>query len=311
MRPHLEDTADPAVTAMAAAGAAPTPTVIETGLGPVECAVAGDGPAILALHGGMGGYDQGLLLIRSAVDRPGYRCIAVSRPGYLGTPISAGPPPERQADLFAVTLDALGIDRAAVIAVSAGGPSALQFAARHRDRCRGLVLISACSGQLDVPWRIRWTFAALSLAARLPAVGARLLARPRTDPDRAHRRAIPDPVLRARTLKDPHTGPLLAALRDSTSTRLVERLPGTGNDMAQFRMATPSPAAAITAPVLVVHGTADRVVPFRHAQAVAEQVPQAELLAIEGGEHVCLFTHRDVVRARVLSFLAAHVPPSG
>jgi hypothetical protein len=40
----------------------------------------------------------------------------------------------------------------------------------------------------------------------------------------------------------------------------------------------------------------------------ASRVPGAELLAIEGGEHVAIFTHRDEVRARSGRFLGAHAP---
>jgi pimeloyl-ACP methyl ester carboxylesterase len=55
--------------------------------------------------------------------------------------------------------------------------------------------------------------------------------------------------------------------------------------------------------VLGFHGTADEIVSFSHAQALAERVPGAELVAIEGGEHVCLFTHRQMIRARLRDFL--------
>jgi pimeloyl-ACP methyl ester carboxylesterase len=68
----------------------------------------GEGPAVLALHGAMGGYDQGLILART-IGPPGYRFVSVSRPGYLGTPLCAGRTPEEQADLLAHLLDALGI----------------------------------------------------------------------------------------------------------------------------------------------------------------------------------------------------------
>ena len=44
---------------------APTPTIIKTRRGPVEYAEYGEGPAVLALHGAMGGYDQSLLLART------------------------------------------------------------------------------------------------------------------------------------------------------------------------------------------------------------------------------------------------------
>ena len=96
---------------------------------------------MLAVHGAMGGYDQGVILAR-AIGAPGYRHVAVSRPGYLGAPLTAGQTPEEQADCCAAILDALGIVAAAVMAVSGGGPCARQFTLRHRARCRGLVLVA-------------------------------------------------------------------------------------------------------------------------------------------------------------------------
>jgi pimeloyl-ACP methyl ester carboxylesterase len=57
--------------------------------------------------------------------------------------------------------------------------------------------------------------------------------------------------------------------------------------------------------VLVVHGTGDRVVPFEHGLRVARIAPRAELMTINGGEHVALFTHVDLIRARIASFIAS------
>ncbi len=121
---------------------------MSTGRGPVEYAEWGDGPAVLLLHGAMGGYDQGYIL-GLTVGEPGYRYVAVSRPGYLGTPLTAGRTPQEQADLCAELLDALGNDRAAGMAVSGGGPCALQFALRHCHRCWALILVSTCSGPIE------------------------------------------------------------------------------------------------------------------------------------------------------------------
>ena len=62
-------------------GLDPRPVMIKTRLGVVECAVVGEGAAILLLHAAMGGYDQGLLPGRAALGNAGYRFIAVSQPG--------------------------------------------------------------------------------------------------------------------------------------------------------------------------------------------------------------------------------------
>ncbi len=42
-----------------------TPPLVRTSRGTIECAMGGEGPAILAIHGGMGGHDQSWLLARA------------------------------------------------------------------------------------------------------------------------------------------------------------------------------------------------------------------------------------------------------
>ena len=90
--------------------------------------------------------------------------------------------------------------------------------------------------------------------------------------------------------------------------QMAARLPGTINDTAHFAAMDDFPLTAINAPVLIIHGTADVVVPFAHAERVVREVSNAELMAIEGGPHVALFTHLASIRARVGEFLAAHAP---
>ena len=64
------------------------------------------------------------------------------------------------------------------------------------------------------------------------------------------------------------------------------------------------PLERITVPTLVVHGTSDSFVPFAQARALACRVPGAEMLTIEGGEHVSIYTHRAQVRATIDRFLS-------
>ncbi len=275
--------------------------LLATALGSVECVVTGTGPAVLAVHGAMGGCDQSLLLARAAVGEPGFQFIAVSRPGYLGTPLTSGKAPEEQADLCAAILDSLGIARAAVVAVSGGGQCALQFALRHPGRCLRLVMISGCSAQLTVKLPLR--FHLMKLLARTPFLVTAMRKRAARQPEEAVRRSIPDPEMRARTLSDPEAGPMLIELQSSTMDRLKERMPGTLNDIEQSRRPFNYPLEQISAPVLVVHGTADQVVPVAQAKALGSRVPGAEMLLIEGGEHVTLFTHLHEIRSRVSQFI--------
>ena len=256
---------------------------------------------MLLLHGAMGGYDQAHHLGLAALGPEGFRRIAPSRPGYLGTPLARGTTPEQQADLYAALLDALSIARAAAIAVSGGGQSALQFALRHPGRCSALVMISACSATLTGP--VPFRFRMMTLMARFPVLLAALNRRAAANPAALARRAIPDPVLCEQTLRDPETGPLLRAHLASVSDRMPARLPGTRNDIANARAHFDYPLAAIATPALIVHGTADEAVPFAHAQRLAATLPGAELLTIPGGMHTSLFTHRALIQARVRTFI--------
>jgi pimeloyl-ACP methyl ester carboxylesterase len=284
------------------------PVTIRTRRGPVECIVSGEGPVVLSLHGAMGGHDQALLLART-IGAPGFRYIAPSRPGYLGTPLSTGRTPAEQADLYRDLLDALGVERAAVMAVSGGGPSALQLALSHPDRCWGLVIVSSVCRRVETRLPLAWHL--MKLTARCRPLVAAMRRRAERDPEAAARRSIPDPEVRARTLRDPEAGPLLRALQLSTLDRMSLRLAGTENDVAVTRSDLSFPLERLAAPLLVVHGTRDSAAPFAQGQELAARVPGAELLAIDGGEHVSIFTHRDLVRTRVARFLRAHAPREG
>ena len=62
--------------------------------------------------------------------------------------------PADQADAYALLLDTLGIERAAVFGYSGGGPSAIQFAFRHAERTSALILLaSALPGRPGHPPR--------------------------------------------------------------------------------------------------------------------------------------------------------------
>lgn len=278
---------------------------IATARGPIEVASVWQGAPVLLLHGGMGGQDQGLILA-SALGLTGCHVLSVSRPGYLGTPLSSGVSPEAQADLYAALLDALAIPRVLVVAVSAGGVSALQFAARHPERTRALVLVSAATGALPAPAGYKQRLALLSLLARLPAFGAFQAWRRRRDPNKAAARSIPDAALRARTLAHPVAGPLLRSFQTVTFRKLAQRLPGTITDIETLAGLPRLPIAVPDVPMLAIHGTVDTVAPYTQARALADASSRLELAPIEGGEHLCLFTHLDAIRSTLRPFLARH-----
>jgi hypothetical protein len=100
--------------------ASETSVVVTTAHGPVEYDVRGQGPTILHFHGGNVGHN-GWFFLEHLVTA-GYRVLTPDRPGYLGTPLADHGRPQAQADVAAAMLDTLGIDRVAVVGLSAGGP---------------------------------------------------------------------------------------------------------------------------------------------------------------------------------------------
>jgi len=285
----------------------PPPTVVETRVGPVQLVDHGTGPPILAIHGAMGGYDQSWYLART-LGTPGYRYIAVSRPGYLDTPLAGRTSPESQADLHAALLDALELDRVAVLAVSGGGPSAIHLAARYPDRCAALVLASTPGG----PMRQRppLSFHLMTVLLRWPGFVRRTRARLAADFGPAAARSIRDPEIRARTLADPVLRELFHGMTLSTFDRPADRLAGTRADIRATRDAR-YPLDRITTPTLVIAGTDDPLLPFdEHGGVLAAGIAGARLHVAEGGEHVAIFTHRAEVRPAVAAFLAQRFPVS-
>lgn len=258
--------------------------VANTALGPVEYAEVGDpqAPAILAVHGRPGGYDQGLAMA-AALGEDLARWIAISRPGYLRTPIKTGRTPAEQADAFAALLDALGIAQVVVVALSAGGPPSLQFALRHPDRCRGLVLISALSrrklmsertaGQKIYDWLI-------SPSDQLSWLLFRAFWRLVTPASRA---ALSSALLLPATL----------------------RHEGRHNDLAQNAALPMAPPSGIDVPALIVHGTADTVVPMAHAEAAHRAIPGSRLVQIKNAGHVMIFIRPREIRPALTEFLAS------
>ncbi len=112
-----------------------------TRYGTIEYADHGDGDPVLACHPLLGGFDIGLRMVDVYLGES-YRAVAPSRFGYLGSSLPDRATAEDQADAYEVLLDALDLRRVTVFGYSAGGPSAMQFALRHRDRTAALVLLA-------------------------------------------------------------------------------------------------------------------------------------------------------------------------
>ncbi len=262
--------------------------VLRTPLGDVQIARAGRGPKVLVSHGGPGGFDLGLAWCWHLVEH--CELLAVSRPGYLRTPLASGPAPEEQADLYASALDLLEIDRVAILGFSSGGPSAVHFAARHPDRTVALFLDAAILSRFELPIG-RFRRAVLEsgplmwlshqMASRRPALMARYAIDGVADGlTKSQRRAEVDWIT-----SDPIRLASISEQFGAIAPRAYRRA-GYVNDKDNERDLRPLPFGRVAAPTLVAHGVNDAIVPPEHATGAADQIPGAELILVDGGHHL-------------------------
>jgi len=279
--------------------------VIATPRGPIEYAVAGDGPAILVVHGAGGGFDQGLDSSAALVES-GFRVVAPSRFGYLRTPLPPDASPAAQADAYACLLDALNIHAATVIGVSAGGPSALQFALRHPARTTALVLLvplayparteqrKGGATPMRMPAAAKWLFDAALSSDFLFWAALRLAPRVMTQvvlgtPPAVLESASPEEQARVKIVGD-HVLPISA------------RRLGLVNDAAVAPSLPRYDLERIAAPTLVV-GVADCLYgTYEGARYSAEHIPGARFVSFASGGHLWAGHHREVM-AEVGTFL--------
>jgi len=279
--------------------------VVQTPYGAIEYADEGSGPVILITHGILGGWDQGMLVTHLAdrSQRP-FRIISVSRWGYLRTPIPRDPAlrtHEAQADAYEALLDTLGIEKVAMVGISGGGPSAIQFALRHPERCWALVSIAGVTRPIITNFsrteRILLPIVNNDLGLLLIRTFAerRILSFYGATPEvLAQYESQPEKLTVLKAVYFPHP--------------LQMRRAGFALDLAGFPLIPDYPLERIAVPTLAVHGTADGTVPIAHSQLLVDKVPDAQLLSIPGAGHLAIATHREIAVKGVLDFLQAHAP---
>lgn len=273
--------------------------IIDSPYGPIEFAESGDGPAVLLIHGAGGGFDQGLDLGRNLLG-DGYRVIAPSRFGYLDTPLRVDASAEAQADAYVRLLDALQLDAVPLIGVSAGAPSALQFALRHPERCSALVLVVPmawapdCSPDPPSPFFEKvlntivasdflfWTATKIARMTLLETI----LGTPVPD----YRNAMPD----ERRNVDRMLNSIMPISR---------RAEGIRNDSVVSSNLTPYELEALRVPTLVLSAADDLYGTYERGRFTAEQIPDAEFVGFATGGHL-LLGHAAEVRARISGFLS-------
>jgi pimeloyl-ACP methyl ester carboxylesterase len=275
--------------------------VVQTPCGPIEYAEAGEGDAVLVVHGAGGGFDQGMDFAKELA-AGGRRVIAMSRFGYLRTPLPADASPAAQADAHACLLDALGLKGAAIIGASAGAPSSIQFVLRHPERCTALILmvpavfVPRVGGApplktpawteliFDTALRSDFLFWAAIRLARETLIGS-ILATP------------PEVVAAAGADEQARVAQILDHILPVSPRRQ-----GLLNDAGIASSLPRYELERIRAPTLAISVADDRFGTYEPARYTAEHIPGARFVGYPSGGHVWVGHHREVA-AEITVFL--------
>jgi pimeloyl-ACP methyl ester carboxylesterase len=181
------------------------------------------------------------------------------------------------ADDAVVVLDEHGVDRAHLVGMSMGGAIAQAVALDHPERVASVTAISTTNigaGGADLPG---------------PAAEYLEHAAAFADLDWSDTSALADLLVRdARQLAGTRHPFDEAAARELVARDLERavdpRRLANHNTLGEGKRRRGS-VAEIGVPFLVIHGTADPLMPYPHGVALAEAVPGATLVTIEGGGH--------------------------
>ena len=285
----------------ACAAAALGSVVIDTLCGPIEYQEAGTGAPLLMVHGSGGGHDQGIVFAGNLAQR-GLRVIAVSRFGYLRTPMPADASPAAQADAHVCLLDALGIARAAVLGGSAGGPSALQMAIRHPDRVTALVLLVplaykpnalADSAKPLAPW-------AEALLMRLIGSDFLFWVGLHVARDQVIRYVLATPPEQVKRASPDERARINAMLHNILP--VSERAAGLRSDSVMGKRLGPSAVESVRVPTLIVSVRDDGFGTYASAEYTASKIKGAIFVGFEHGGHVWV-GHNDAVIQEIVKLI--------
>lgn len=248
---------------------------------------AGTGPSVLLIMGL--GYPADMWYRVLPALAPRYRTIRFDNRGVGRTGVPPGPYSiEQMAADAASVLGAAGTARAHVVGVSLGGIIAQELAISFPDLTQSLVLISTHPGGGDA---VELAPEAMQLLTARSSLSPRDAAEAAIDfvyaPQTSRSLIEEDIAVRMRQPTDPagYTYQLQAAVDYRGAYSRLDR---------------------IHVPTLVVHGSADRLVPPANAPLLARAIPDAEQVILDGASHILATDRTDELNALLLRFLDSH-----
>ncbi len=294
----------------ARAGVAPTEHFVTLASGPrVRVQDVGEGPPVVFVHGAMNGGTSWFELIGRL---PGFRCLAIDRPGCgLSEPVlgaaglaEVGAVKAYADRLIPEVLDALGIKRAAVVATSFGGLFAFRGAAAHPDRIERITEFS---------WPMGAPMDKVTMSLRLGAVPGMRRLMPRIPMARPALRAMLRQIGLRRALatgkfSDEMLDWFLALLHDTdTMANELRSTPGVITPIAGLNRAmllTDAELGRVTMPVQLLWGDEDPNGGLDIARSFASRLPDSRLVMLDRAGHAPWIDEPDRCATLLAGFLS-------
>ena len=219
----------------------------------------------------------------AAADRLGLRWISYDRPGYGGsTPLPGRDIASAAADTAALA-DAFGIERLAVMGHSGGGPHALACGALLTDRVIAVVSTAGLA-PFDADGLDWFAGMAASGVASLRAAAEGRAAKERFEASGVEY----DPEFTADDLAVLEGA--WSWLGDVVGPAVAAGPGGLIDDDLAYVAPWGFDPAGVAAPVLILHGGRDRIVPSSHGEWLARRCPTAELRLSPEDGHLSILT---------------------
>jgi pimeloyl-ACP methyl ester carboxylesterase len=241
----------------------------------------GPGPSqVVVWHHGTPGTGALLApLVAAAADRE-MRLVSYDRPGYGGSTAVSNRDVASAADDVAVVADELGLDRFAVIGASGGGPHALACAAGLDTRVTGVAcLASPAPYDGDPAW-----FEGMAAPQALRAAARGRAARAALSPEEAFDEGCFIPAD-----WDALSGPWQELAADAGAAGRTSPAAEVEDDLA-YTAPWGFALTAVRAPVLLIQGGADGMIPAHHAERLLRELPRGELWLRPHDGHVSVLS---------------------
>ena len=239
----------------------------------------GSGAPVVLIHG----WGSSAAIFDELMSRlPDCHCLAPDLPGYGASTATAAIDLSALAEDFIGWFDALGLDKVTLLGWSLGGMIAQELAARFPQRIKRLILLATTPRFIATP---DWPHGLSDSAVRALA--------------RDFKRAPTPTLVNFWSLQFQGECPPPAPLRVD-----VEAATALGGLELLRRIDLRRHLSAITLPTLVLHGSADVIIPIAAGRFLSDALPQAHFHEFSGCGHAPFYRAAAPVSAVIRDFLS-------